>query len=65
MVQDVNEYSPEWTTTRDESEDDDSDDDSDESDADEENATPSTLSVTIDEGQILEQVQTRFEDQNI
>ena len=60
MVQDVNEYSPEWTTSRDDAESDDDDDDDDtdaDTDEDEENATPATLSVTIDEGQILEQVQ--------
>ncbi len=59
MVQDVNEFSPEWTTTRDDSsEGDDSDDDNDdnEDDDDDDNPAPASLSVTVDEGQILEQV---------
>ena len=53
MVQDVNEFAPEWTTV--DSDDDEDDDDSDEND-DDENPRPATLSVTVDEGQILEQV---------
>ena len=55
MVQDVNEFAPEWTTV--DSDDDEDDDDSDENDdEDDENPRPATLSVTVDEGQILEQV---------
>ena len=55
MVQDVNEFAPEWTTV--DSDDDEDDDDSDENDDDDdENPRPATLSVTDDEGQILEQV---------
>ena len=58
MVQDVNEFSPEWTTTRDDSESDDSDDDNEDNDDDDDddNPAPASLSVTVDEGQILEQV---------
>ncbi len=59
MVQDVNEFSPEWTTTRDDSDGDDSDDDNDDNDDDDDddNPAPASLSVTVDEGQILEQVE--------
>jgi hypothetical protein len=56
MVQDVNEYSPEWTTTSDADDDDDDDDDNESDEGDDDNPTAATLSVTVDEGQILEQV---------
>jgi len=45
MVQDVNEFAPEWTTVND-----------DDENSDDENPTTSSLSITVDEGQILEQV---------
>jgi hypothetical protein len=59
MVQDVNEFAPEWTTV--DSDDDDDDDDDGDDDDDDENPRPATLSVTVDEGQILEQVMFCFD----
>jgi len=50
MVQDVNEFAPVWTTV---GEDDDEDDD-------EETQRNASLSISIDEGQILEQVGKAF-----
>ena len=60
MVQDVNEFAPEWTTVNSDDDDDDDENDDDDADDDDENPAPATLSVTVDEGQILEQVSRAF-----